>query len=109
MKHGDPVSDTYVVEMLDHGNVNTADDNVDVFVYFADGRKYVATFFTLANIQSIMRKDRTTGECAGGLYFWASDMIVVERLDRETVEQTVADLVQSGEFEKAFDGPHPID
>lgn len=109
MIKGDPVSDAYVVEMLDHEKVNPVDDNVDVFVYFADGRKYVATFFTVANIQSIMRKDRATGECAGGLYFWASDMIVVERLDRETVERTVADLMRSGEFEKAFDGPHAID
>ncbi|HKO57800.1 MAG TPA: hypothetical protein VJ276_18170 [Thermoanaerobaculia bacterium] len=98
------------MEILDHGKLNPDDDNVDVFVYFADGKKkYVATFFTVSNIQSVMRKDRGTGECAGGLYFWASNMIVVERLDRETVERTVADLMRTGEFEKAFDGPHPID
>ena len=98
-------SSSYVVEMLEHLDLDPADDNVDVFVYFADGRRYVATFFTLANIQSIMHKDRGTGECAGGLYFWASDMIVVERIDRETVERTVVDLMKSGLFEKAFDGP----
>ena len=109
MIQGNPVSDAYVVEILDHGNLNADDDNVDVFVYFADGRKYVATFFTVSNIRSIMRKDQGTGECAGGLYFWASNMIVVERLDRETIERTVADLIQSREFEKAFDGPHAID
>lgn len=109
MIQGNPVSDAYVVEILDHGELNPDDDNVDVFVYFADGRKYVATFFTASNIQSIMRKDRGTGECAGGLYFWASNMIVVERLDRETIERAVADLMRSGEFEKAFDGPHSID
>ena len=101
----DSSSDAYVVEMLDHGNLNAADDNVDVFVYFADGRKYAATFFTVANIQSIMKRYRSSGECADGLYFWASDLVIVERLDRETVERTVADLIGSGEFEKAFDGP----
>jgi hypothetical protein len=99
----DPMSDAYVVESLDHGQLNPADDNADVFVYFADGRKYVATFFTLANIESIMKTYRATGECADGLYFWASDMVIVERLDRETVERAVADLIRSGEFEKAFD------
>lgn len=98
--------DAYVVEILDHGHLDPVDDNVDVFVHFPDGRRYVATFFTVANIQSLMRKDRTTGECAGGLYFWASDMIVVERMDRETIERTVADLMRSGMFGKAFDGPH---
>jgi hypothetical protein len=104
-----PVSAAYVVEILDHGNLDADDDNVDVFVYFADGRKYFATFFTVSNIRSIMRKDRGTGECAGGLYFWASNMIVVERLDRETIERAVSDLMRSSEFEKAFDGPHAID
>ena len=106
---GNPVSDGYVVEVLNHERINPTDDNVDVFVYFADGRKYVATFFTLANIRSLMRKDRDTGECAAGLYFWASDMLIVERLDRETIERTIADLMHTGEFEKAFGGPHPID
>ena len=109
MIQGNPVSDTYVVEILDHGKLNPEDDNVDVFVYFADGRKFVATFFTVSNIRSVMRKDRGTGECAGGLYFWASNMIVVERLDRETIERTVADLMRSNEFAKAFEGPHAID
>jgi hypothetical protein len=36
-------------------------------------------------------------------------MIVVARLDRDTVERTVSDLIRSGELEKAFDGPYPID
>lgn len=41
-----------------------------------------------------MRKDRDTGECADGLYFGTSNMIVVERLDRETIERAVADLMR---------------
>jgi hypothetical protein len=101
--------DAYEIEILDHGSRNIEDDNVDVFVYFSDGRKFVATFFTLQNLKSIMTKDEGTGECAGGLYFWASDMIVVQKLDRDTIHKAVADLVKTGEFAKAFSGPYPLD
>ena len=101
-----PLEDLYTVEILDHGDLNPTDDNVDVFVNFADGRKYVATFFTIANIRTIMHRHRASGESAGGAYFWAADAVIVETLDRETIEKAVADLIESGEFETAFDGPH---
>lgn len=101
---GDSVK-AYEVEILDHGQLDPDDDNVDVFVSFPDGRRYVATFFTIDNIRSLFAKNRETGECDGGRYFWASDMIIVERLDRETIERSVADLIRVGEFESAFDGP----
>jgi hypothetical protein len=105
----DPVSERYVIEILEGDRIDPNDDNVDVFVYFPDGRKYVATFFTVSNIQTIMDKDRTTGECANGLYFWASHMIIVQRLDHGTVARTVSDLISTGEFDAVFEGPHPTD
>ena len=102
-------AEPYVVEILDHDRVTEVNDNVDVFVYLPDGRKYVATFFTLSNIKTIMEHHRASGESAGGKYFWAADMVIVERLDRVTIETAVADLMKSGDFEKAFDGPHRFD
>jgi hypothetical protein len=81
-------------------------DNVDVEVVFNSGEFYVATFFTLENIRELMEKNRRTGECLGGLYLWASDMIIVERLTLDAVSRTVADLLASGEFGAAFSGPH---
>jgi hypothetical protein len=95
----------YEVQVVEK-QFDARDDNVDVFVYFADGRKYVATFFTLQNVQSIMARHRETGESAGGRYFWAADAIIVDRLDAKTIETVVADLLMSGEFEVAFSGPH---
>lgn len=78
------------------------DDNVDVEVTLPDGARYAATFFTLANIQSLFRKNIQTGECDGGLYLWASDMIIVRQLTQETIERAVDDLMASGEFSGAF-------
>jgi len=104
------MSEEYVITVLDHGQrVDLEDDNVDVLVYFADGSKCAATFFTLENIRRLFFKNRTTGECASGKYLWAANMIIVESLDEETIQAAVADLMASGEFARAFDGPHPID
>src|SRR5689334_17870792 len=99
----------YVIKILGHGyGVDVANDNVDVLVYF-DGSKYAATFFTLENIRHLFLKNRTTGECAAGTYLWAASMIIVESLDEETIRAAVADLMASGEFDRAFEGPYPID
>jgi len=87
-------------------NPHPLDENIDVEVTFETGARYVATFFTLENVRSLIEKNRRTGECLGGLYFWASDMIIVERLTFEIVSRTVSDLIDSGEFESAFSGPY---
>lgn len=81
-------------------------DNVDVEVHFEDGRRYTATFFTLESIRSVMKAYEKSGECAGGLYFFATDMILVRKLTEETIERTVADLIANDELEAAFGGPH---
>ncbi len=43
-----------------------ADDNIDVDVVFADGRRYAATFATPANLATLLRRYRATGECLSG-------------------------------------------
>jgi hypothetical protein len=78
------------------------DDNVDVEVALADGSRWSATFFTVANVEKLFEKNRGTGECRHGLYFWASDMILVRKLDRETITETIDGLLEGGEFTRAF-------
>ena len=78
------------------------DDNVDVEVVFDDDSRYMATFFTVQNIQKIMAKYEQTGECMRGFYFWASDMILVRRISRENIAKVVGELIAKGEFAKAF-------
>ena len=85
------------------------DDNVDVEVAFETGEHFVATFFTVENIKSQLRKYQRTGECRNGLYMWATDMIIVQELTRDVIAQTVDDLIATGEFESAFSGPHTPD
>lgn len=90
------------VRIIGPGPASVIDDNIDVEVRFRDGRRYVATFFTLANLATLFRKNKLTGECCGGSYLWATDMVIVEELTEEVVERAVAGLLADGEFEGAF-------
>jgi hypothetical protein len=81
------------------------DDNVDVLVDFVTGERYTATFFTLENLRALMDQYRESGECANGLYVWATHMIVIDHLTKANVERAVQDLIESGEFATAFEGP----
>ncbi|GLR13239.1 hypothetical protein GCM10007907_20290 [Chitinimonas prasina] len=75
------------------------DDNIDVLVDLEDGRRYAATFFTVDNLRTIMKRHRDSGECAEGTYIWAVDMIVVESISVDVIRRTVADLIATGEIE----------
>jgi len=77
-------------------------DNVDVQVTFPNGESFSAVFFTLRNIDTLMKRYKKTGECAGGLYFWASDMMIVERLTEKTICETIDNLLAEGEFGYVF-------
>lgn len=78
------------------------DDNVDVEVEDEDGVRWTATFFTLENARTLLRRWARTGECGGGLYLWAPDLILVEVVSDDVIRRTVEALRASGEFESAF-------
>jgi hypothetical protein len=84
------------------GEWTPSDDNTDVIVTFQHGSKWVATFFSYQNIQSLAEKNRQTSECLGGKYFAATDMILVDEVSRERIEEVVAELLSLNEFETYF-------
>jgi hypothetical protein len=84
------------------GEWTPADGNSDVIVTFENGERWVATFFSYRNISSLMEKNRETGECLGGKYFCASDMILADEVSRERIEEVVAEMLDQKEFETYF-------
>ena len=84
------------------GGKDFINDNSDIFVELENGEKYVATFFTYENIEWLRNKNQTTGECLNGKYFRATDMLIIERLDRETIESVVEELIRTSEFNSVF-------
>lgn len=85
------------------GRTIETNDNSDVIVTFSDGSRYVASFFTYENIEHLRTKNQKTGECMNGQFFWASDMIIVERISRAEIEKIVNHLLSEEEFHLIFD------
>ena len=79
-----------------------ADDNTDVIATLEDGSRWVATFFSYANIWTLAEKNKRTGECLGGRYFWATDMVLVDEVSRTRIEEVVEHLVAEDEFQPPF-------
>ena len=77
-------------------------DNVDVEVTFQNGESFSAVFFTLQNIETLMKHYKKTGECADGLYFWASNMVIVQHLSEKTICETIDKLLVEDKFESVF-------
>ncbi|GFN33979.1 hypothetical protein [Paenibacillus xylaniclasticus] len=84
------------------GGWNPYDDNTDVIVTFEDGSRWVASFFTYKNVQSLVEKNRHTGECLHGKYLWSSDMILVDECSRERIEEVIGHLLLRGNFKVIF-------
>jgi ACT domain-containing protein len=76
--------------------------NVDVEITFPDGKRFAATFFTLKNIQELMENHASTGESLNGLYFWASDMVIIQDILETNIRKTIENLISTGEFEIVF-------
>ncbi len=84
------------------GRWTPADDNSDVIVTFESGERWVATFFSYQNILSLREKNRETGECLGGKYFCATDMILVDEVSRGRIEEVAAEMLDQKEFDTFF-------
>lgn len=86
-----------------HALHDVSDCNVDIIIRLEDGRAFSATIFTVENIANIMARHAKTGESAGGLYFWTSDMIIVRRLDRVSIEQAVRGIIEDDGYLTPFE------
>ena len=77
-------------------------DNSDVVVTMQNGEKYISTLFTYENIMHLKENYKKSGECLSGKYFWASDMLIVERINRKEIEELIQHLIEENEFEVIF-------
>ncbi|BCY29561.1 hypothetical protein [Flavobacterium okayamense] len=90
-------------------DVDGLDDNSDVIVHFENVTSYVATFFTYKNLLSLREKNKKSRECLSGNYFWASEMIIVERIERDLIEKVVQEFLNTKCFYDAFKSIENID
>ncbi|KAB1158549.1 hypothetical protein F7018_07985 [Tenacibaculum aiptasiae] len=90
------------------GGVKETNDISDVIVTFNDNSRYVATLFTYENIEFLRQKHKKTGECLHGQYFWASDMVLVERINRFEIEKLINHLIDTEQFDSIFNKYKPL-
>lgn len=83
-------------------NHDVTRDNTDVIVKFEDGTRFYATFFTYENINWLREKNIKSGESLSGKYFWSSDLILVDVIDRSRIEEIIEHLIITGEFVEIF-------
>ncbi len=99
-----PIKEIWLeAEEWEDGEWNPYDDSSDVIVTYENGEKWIASFFTYKNIHSLVEKNKLSGECLSGTYFWATDMILVDELSRSRVESVIDDLIREKELETVFD------
>lgn len=92
----------YKILILVGAGINPENDNVDIEVVFNNQERYSATYFTIANIQSLMERYTSTGECNYGQYFWAIDMVIVRDLREETIVESIRTMVSEGTLKHTF-------
>jgi hypothetical protein len=78
------------------------DDVTDAIVTLADGSRWIATFCAFAHLPTLRRNCAESGECLGGKYLWASDLILIDDTSRPSIEAAVQDLLHTGELRSAF-------
>ncbi|MFE5210369.1 hypothetical protein [Streptomyces sp. NPDC056600] len=77
--------------------------NVDVEVRLtADGSRWSATMFTLAEVERLMKRWAQTGEGLEGRYFWCSDGLIVRDPGIDNMTQVLAVLLDAGDFTQVF-------
>jgi hypothetical protein len=86
-----------------------ANDVTDAIATLADGTRWIGTFCAFAHVETLRMTCAANGECLGGKYLWASDLILIEDTSRPSIEAVISDLLASGELMSAMTLISPSD
>lgn len=80
-----------------------SDDDEEVCVTLEDGRMLYCWFFTLQKIKTIMMRHELSGESNSGTFFWATNMIIVNAINKDNMETTLKYLIEEKHDLSLFD------
>lgn len=78
------------------------DGNVDVIVLLNNNKKYIASFFSYANIIELSDQHRKEKSYLNGNFFWNKNMVLVKSINKQLITCVVNHLLHEGEFMDAF-------
>ncbi|WP_151742062.1 hypothetical protein [Acinetobacter seifertii] len=87
-------SEFKLLVMHELDNFNVAEQNID-FNVTVDNIKYAGTAVTLKNIEYLMEKFRTSGDCHFGRYFLQSNMLILEEMTIDCLRDALLDIVKN--------------
>lgn len=82
---------------LDYNNSNT-----DVIVQMDSGEKYIASFLTYENLESLRKENLGSGLFLKGKYFWTQNMLMIDNCSKESIQTVVNYLLDNGDFTEVF-------
>lgn len=81
----------FVIEIWKDIELSQTED-IEFYLHF-NNNIYFGWAFTISAISLIMNKDKVSGECANGSFFWATDMIIVDEITEKCLLNTISYLI----------------
>ena len=93
---------TIHVFVTDDQIIDAENDWIDVEIALSNGEHYYPSFFTIKRIQEILEHDKIEGDNLNGLYFWATDQIIIESMSIENILKTIEHLYKDNKLQWMF-------
>ena len=74
----------------------------DVVVRLSSGERFIASFFTYEKLLEMSRVNESSHKFLDGLYFWVSNMILIDNCEKRTIQRVIEHLIEEGDFFQAF-------
>lgn len=85
-------------EAVDPGNWDIGNECCNIHIDLENGKHYGLNIWTYAFLETAIAQDQQTGQNLHGIYQVPPDLFVKE-LTRECIEQTIRDLLKTGDLE----------
>ena len=89
----------FEIDIPDKEHFDPSVEAVEVVLSIKNGKRYSMNFASKMYIPYIFDKNKRTRECANGTYFCMPNMIIVKRIDENSIKVTLDDLIKNLEIE----------
>lgn len=81
---------------------NHVDGNTDVIVTLNTNSRWMATFVSYKNVETLVRWRGESGEDLSGKFLWIANMVLIDDISRSSIEKVVQHLVDEEELTSVF-------
>jgi len=89
-------------EFISESLTNYNNSNTDVVIELNSGEKYIASFLTYQNIESLRKENFKSGDFLHGKYFWTKNIVLIDNCSKKSISNVVQFLSDNGDFSEVF-------